>query len=299
MNLNGEMDTQNLEAFVAVANRASFSLAAEYLHLTQPAVSKRIATLESQLACRLFDRIGRSVHLTEAGRVLLPKARAILQQVQDTQRLMTDLSGNVRGPLPIATSHHIGLHRLPAALQSYHQRYPAVKLDIDFIGSENAYDAVSHGRVELAVVTLAPDNPDNISYLPLWPDPLEFVVADQHPLANLAVPTLADLSQHTALLPDLDTITSRLVKAPFIKQQLPLQTAMATNYMETLKMLAGIGLGWTVLPQLMIEPPLKVLSIKDVQLTRELGIIYHRNRSLSNAARHFIEHLTHIAQCAA
>lgn len=66
------MDTQSLQAFLAVADSGSFSRAAEQLHLTQPAVSKRIAVLEGQIDARLFDRIGRRVSLTEAGRVLLP-----------------------------------------------------------------------------------------------------------------------------------------------------------------------------------------------------------------------------------
>ena len=98
------MDTQNLRAFVAVAEKKSFSYAAESLHITQPAVSKRIATLESQLECKLFDRIGRTVQLTEAGNALLPRAEQILQSVQEAKRSIADASSlsaswhsNVRG----------------------------------------------------------------------------------------------------------------------------------------------------------------------------------------------------------
>lgn len=80
------MDTQTLQAFLAVARAGSFSVAAERLHLTQPAVSKRIAALESQLGARLFDRIGRRPQLTEAGRALLPRAHRILLDMQDAHR---------------------------------------------------------------------------------------------------------------------------------------------------------------------------------------------------------------------
>ena len=85
------MDTQHLQAFVAIAETGSFSAAAERLHLTQPAISKRIALLEEQLKASLFDRIGRQVALTQAGQVLLSKAKLILGEVAAAQRAIADL----------------------------------------------------------------------------------------------------------------------------------------------------------------------------------------------------------------
>src|SRR5690606_2661470 len=123
------MDTQHLQAFVAIAETGSFSAAAERLHLTQPAVSKRIAILEELLGCPLFDRIGRHISLTQAGLSLLPKAKNILQEVSAARRAITDLNGEVRGQLSIATSHHIGLHRLPPYLREFSKIYPEVRLD--------------------------------------------------------------------------------------------------------------------------------------------------------------------------
>lgn len=107
------MDLASLNAFIAIAETGSFSEAGERLHLTQPAVSKRIASLEQQLSVRLFDRLGREVSLTEAGRALLPRAYQILNVLDDTRRALSNLSGDISGRLTLATSHHIGLHRLP------------------------------------------------------------------------------------------------------------------------------------------------------------------------------------------
>ncbi len=106
------MDLANLSAFIAIAETGSFSGAADRLFLTQPAISKRIAGLEQQLGVRLFDRLGREVTLTEAGRALLPRAYQILNVLDDTRRALTNLTGAVSGRLTLATSHHIGLHRL-------------------------------------------------------------------------------------------------------------------------------------------------------------------------------------------
>src|ERR1700710_392239 len=90
-----DMDTQLLQAFASVAEGSSFSIAAEHLHLTQPAISKRIALLESQLDCKLFDRSGRQITLTEAGRALLPHAQLVLQELRSAKRHIQDLRGGV------------------------------------------------------------------------------------------------------------------------------------------------------------------------------------------------------------
>ena len=177
------MDLATLNAFIAVAELGSFSEAAERLHLTQPAVSKRIASLEQQLNVRLFDRLGREVSLTEAGRALLPRAYQILNVLDDTRRALTNLNGEISGRLTLATSHHIGLHRLPPLLRAFTRAYPRVALDIQFLDSEVAYEEVLHGRAELAVITLAPETREPVHAVKVWGDPLDFVAAPEHPLA--------------------------------------------------------------------------------------------------------------------
>lgn len=283
------MDTQHLQAFVAIAETGSFSAAAERLYLTQPAVSKRIAILEEQLHCALFDRVGRQVSLTQAGLSLLPKAKNILQEVAAARRAIVDLSGEVRGKLSIATSHHIGLHRLPPYLRDFSHRYPEVKLDLHFLDSEQAYQEILQGRFELAVITLAQEEDGRIAADRIWQDELRFVVGKNHPLAQTTNMELADLTPYQAIMPDTNTYTTRLIKALFDHQQQPLDITMVTNHLDTIKMMVSIGLGWAVLPQSMIDQDLRVLQVKHPPLTRALGCIYHRQRSLNNAARAFLE----------
>lgn len=285
------MDTQNLRAFVAVAEKQSFSEAAESLHITQPAVSKRIATLENQLECKLFDRIGRTVQLTEAGNALLPRAEQILQSVQEAKRSIADLQGEISGELSLGISHHIGLHRLPPVLQAFNQHYPKVRFDIDFMDSEEAYEQVMHGRIELGVVTLDPTGNSPLMHQPVWQDELVVVVAANHPLALQDSASLETLSQFTAILPGLNTYTGQIIKALFQQHSLKLDVSMATNYLETIKMMVSIGLGWSVLPHTMITDDLSTLSITDIKLQRTLGYVFHKNRSLSNAASTFVEAL--------
>jgi DNA-binding transcriptional LysR family regulator len=283
------MDTQNLKAFVLVAETGSFSNAAARLHLTQPAVSKRIALLEQQLETELFDRIGRNVSLTEAGRALLPHARTISNQLADAEQSVRDLSGRVSGKLLLATSHHIGLHRLPPVLSLFSKTCPGVNIDIEFMDSEQAYELVMQGKVELAVVTLAPTSEPSIITRPLWQDPLNFMVAKDHELAAMKKTDLKRLSTSPAILPGLNTYTGQIVKRLFDRHELPLQVSMATNYLETLRMMATVGLGWTVLPDSMQDETLAIIAVPEIKIDRTLGLVYHRGRSLSRAARAFIE----------
>lgn len=279
------MDTGNLDAFLAVAHSRSFSRAAEQLHLTQPAISKRIASLEQQLNTRLFDRIGKHVHLTESGRALKPRAELIINTLNDTRRALGNLSATIQGRLSVATSHHIGLHRLPPVLRRFTKAYPGVVLDIQFLDSEVAYDKVLQGEIELAVITLAPHAEPPIVATELWQDPLEFVVAPEHPLANTQRLQLRQLAPHAAVFPGLNTFTHQIVSRLFEQHGLTPQIGMSINYMETIKMLVSIGLAWSVLPRTMIDSQVRVLQLPGVQLQRQLGCIHHSGRTLSNAGQ--------------
>lgn len=283
------MDIQSLQAFIQVAEKGSFSRAADELHVTQPAVSKRIASLEDQLNQRLFDRIGRSITLTQAGAALLPRARRLLVDLEDTRRMLANLSGEIQGSLILATSHHIGLHRLPPLLKTFTQSFPQVKLDMRFQDSEQAYAGVVAGDLELGIVTLAPVPDPSLVVVPVWVDQLRFVVARGHPLSRLHSLQLDDLTHHDAVLPGQQTFTRGIVERVFREQDLELNVTLSTNYMETIKMMVSIGLGWSLLPETLIDESLEVLNLDHPPITRPLGFLYHRERTLSNAARQMIQ----------
>jgi DNA-binding transcriptional LysR family regulator len=279
------MDINTLKAFVAVAETNSFSLAAERVFLTQSAVSKRIAALESELGVKLFDRIGKTTSLNEAGHKLLPRAINMLQEMEDIQRSISNLSGDVAGKLTMGISHHIGLHRIPPILRKFRQQHPNVHFDIRFLGSEAACHAVAQGKLELGIVTLPTEPPSNLAITKLWHDPLQFVVSGEHPLAKAEKPTLEDLVQHQALLPGVGTYTRNVLEKALAPQDLKIDVAISTNYLETLKTMTTTGLGWSLLPEIMIlNSDLHVISIQGLNLYRTLGVVTHNSRTLSNAA---------------
>jgi len=279
------MDIAALQAFLAVAETGSFSRAAERIFLTQPAVSKRIAALEQELGTALFDHLGRLVQLTEAGRTLLTRAHQVLKDLDDIKRTITNLSGEVAGELRFATSHHIGLHRLPDTLKQFHDHHPDVRLDLRFMDSERACAAVAQGELEMAIVTLPPSPLPSLELIPVWDDPLDIVVAPSHPLASMTGAGIAQLMEYPAILPGPGTYTREIVLNALGARRDQIEVGMTTNYLEVLKMLASIGLGWSALPSTMIDGSLTVVQIKKMELQRTLGLVIHDARTLSNAAR--------------
>jgi DNA-binding transcriptional LysR family regulator len=288
------MDTNTLQAFLAVAGTGSFSLAAEQLFLTQPAVSKRIATLEEELAARLFERLGKKVLLTEAGRTLLPKARHILQEMDESRRLIADLSCEISGILQLATSHHIGLHRLPNILRDFSLRYPLVEFDLSFLDSETGCEAVAAGDLELAVVTLPQAPTAKILLHKVWDDPLMIMVSKEHPLAGMN-DSFTALARYPAILTESGTVTRRLIDRRFESLGVSLKIGVETNYLESIRMLVSTGLGWSVLPLSMLHSELVCIELPGVQFHRELGMVTHSKRNLSRATQAFCNMLLTIA----
>ena len=285
------MNLQNLTAFIHVSETGSFSKAAERLYITQPAVSKRVSALEAELDVKLFDRIGKSVQLTEAGTALVPSCLRILAELEESRRIVNNLSGHIGGQLKIGTSHHIGLHRLPPVLSHYTQRYAQVELDIHFMDSEEACAAVLKGELEIAIATLPDKTPEKLATKIIWHDPLGVVVGRKHVLAKQKNVALKNLVGHPAILPSQSTYTRALLEKMLGVTTDKLKIAMETNYLETIKTMVSIGLGWSVLPLAMCDKNLVQVDINNTRMQRQLGVAWHKERTLSNAAKRMIEAL--------
>ena len=280
------MQLVELRTFLAVAEEKSFSAAAQRLHITQPAISKRIQSLENHLCANLFDRIGKRVYLTEAGNLLIERAETMLRLAKDTEKEIFNLNDTISGRLNLATSHHIGLHRLAPVLKGFSKRYPDVQLDIQFEDSEVAYQMVRSGQVELAVVTLNPDRTDldaDLIATAVWHDPLVFVSS----VAKSNAASMQMLADQPCILPGLATYTGRIVMDRFAQAGLTLKPTLSTNYLETIGMLVSVGLGWSVLPQSMVGD-LTALEVNCEPIYRTLGSVVNGKRTLTNSASAFL-----------
>lgn len=290
------MNLSAFEAFVKVMETGSISLAADQLFITQPAVTKRIHNVESYFNVRLFESAGRGIQPTQVAYHLLPEVKAWLNTLGSIHHTLSHEHESVQGLLKLGTSHHIGLHHLPQHLKHYVQQYPQVTLDVKFVDSEQAHEHVLAGDLEIAFLTLPPKLDERLSYISLWEDPLIFVAAPFHPLAMAQSLSLEQLMSYPSLLPAAKTYTSQITLAEFEKQNLRPKVSMTNNPLESIRMLASIGLGWSVLPQTLLNDDLVRLNL-NLELKRTLGMVWHPYRSQSKATEALIDFMT-LQQCA-
>ena len=275
------MQISQITAFLAVAELQSFSLSAERLHITQPAVSKRIRQLEETMQTTLFDRIGKKSILTPNGLALIPHAEQILLEIKTYKARLEREHDQPSGILSLATSHHVGLHRLPQVLRDFKIEYPQVDLDLHFMDSEDACIAVSKNELELAIVTL-PEIPDErLNLEPIWIDLLQVVLAPDHPLSHLSEISSDQLLDYPAILPSAGTFTRKIINQYFATAKGSMKIILETNYLETIKVMVSANLGWSMLPISMLDSTLTGISLNGLEIKRSLGIVTRRNRTLS------------------
>lgn len=284
------MDLQSLEAFLAVADLGSFSRAGERLFITQPAVSKRIANLENQLGAKLFDRIGRDVYLTESGELLKRRAQSIIDDIKDLKTSVSQLKVDDVRQLSIASSHHIGLHYLGPILRTFVDKNPFAELNLKFMESEQAIESLLNRDIELVFTTIPSPLNSDLEAKTIWKDSLKFVISNHHPLAlKKGGIRLNELTHTTAILPDVNTTTSQIIEQTFQKHNIPLKRVLHVNYLETIRALVTHGIGWSLLPESLVNDELSVLTVDKVNLTRNLGIIRHKQRTISRGAKLFMD----------
>lgn len=282
------MNLAAFEAFIKVMETGSISMAAELLFITQPAVTKRIHTLEDYFGVKLFESAGRGVQATHAAHSLIPKVKSWLNDLNDIHHTLSHEQNQVSGKLKMGTSHHIGLHHLPKHLKKYTQQYTDVALDVHFVDSEQAHEQVLSGDLELAFLTLPPLGDERLNYVTIWEDPLVFVVAPFHPLAQQKDLRLEDLIAYPSILPAVQTYTSQITLAEFEKKGLKPRVSMSNNPLESIRMLVSIGLGWSVLPKTLLNQDLQQLDLPST-MNRQLGMVWHPGRTQSRATQELIK----------
>jgi DNA-binding transcriptional LysR family regulator len=289
------MDFYHLVSFARVAETKSISRAAEELFVTQPAVSKQIKALEVELGSRLFDRLGKKVHLTRTGEALYGHALKILRSVEEAKAIVKSLSSECSGELVIGTSDHISLHRLPDVLKSYIAAHPKVDLKLRCHRSETILEMVTKNLVDLGVVTL-PRVTANLVSKVIWRDPMSLVFPKCHDLESSKKIRLRDIVKYGLILPEPGTTTREAINDAFSKRKLVPNVKMEVAYIETIKGLVKAGLGISILPDKAVQAEvnngfLLKAAIHDANIMRNLGVIYLRGKYLSRPATEFLRSL--------
>ena len=291
------MELRQLEAFATVARRASFTRAAEELHLTQPAVTRQIAALEGELGTLLFDRLGKRVTLTEAGNLLLPHAEALLRRTQEAKKAIAALKTGQRGQLRIAAASTLAAYILPPVLMRFRAAFPEIELILRTGLSARVRELVSAGQADVGFVTTEGEEPaidPQLEVRPLGGYETCLVVPLSHPLATQRCVTAAALASEPLLAMEpgtsLRTYTERLLSALGIAATPTLEL----DSVETIKRLVEAGLGVALLPRAAVEQEEAVGRLRAITLpptpipSRGIALICHRQRTRFPALQAFL-----------
>jgi Transcriptional regulator len=287
------MHLRHLTAFVAVAETLNFSRAAQELHVAQPAISQQIRALEVELGVMLFDRIGKKVSLTEAGRALLPYARQILATVEAAENEVRERSALKRGRTSLGAPPTVSTHILPAKLTQFKQLWPGLDVMLREAGTGTLLSLIEDGKLDLAIV--ATDVvPDNVESMPFLQESYVLAVSAQHPfLGKRQTIKLADLaSEPFILFPEgykLREVTLSACRRAGFEPKVALDGGAMASALE----FVGAGLGVALVPELALTDTHNIHSVRisDQSLKRDLGLVWLKGRSLSPAARTLREFL--------
>jgi DNA-binding transcriptional LysR family regulator len=274
-----------LEYFVAVAEDRHFTRAAERLHVAQPSVSAQIRQLERTLGTRLFHRGPGKVSLTDAGELLLPRARQTLADVRDLVEGISELDSLRRGHVAVGATPSLSTTLLPAVLGRFHRRYPGVSLAVTEQGSPRLVDGLASGELDVALAILPLHHPLLVS-VTLAVEELVVVTSTDHRLASRRRIEIADLRQVPLVMfrdgYDLKSVTLRVCRQAGFEPAI----ALEGGEMEGVLALVGAGLGAAIVPSIVAvaHPNLHRLRIRPLSLRREIGLVRRGDRVPSRAA---------------
>jgi DNA-binding transcriptional LysR family regulator len=288
------IDSRQLLAFAALARRGSFTLAAKDLFLTQSAVSHAIKALESDVGCRLFDRAGRRVLLTQAGEQFLRHAEKILREMEAARAGLDDLTKWGHGRLRVGASTTACQHILPTVLREFRQSYPKCVIRIEPGDQGKQLDLLRGGHVDLALVLEpAASSLGEFTFFPLFQDELRFLVSPLHAWARAGRAPRESIEHETLVLYNKSSYTFRLVSDYFRDEKIALTNVIELGSMEAIKELVKIGIGAGVLAPWIARDELANGSLVSLplgprKLRRRWGVAHLKGRRLALAEETFL-----------
>lgn len=284
------MEIHQLRYFVAVADEGSFSRAATKVRVAQPSLSQQIRKLEAELGKPLFDRLPRSVVLTEAGRCLIDYARQILASIGDARRCVDDLKGEVAGRVAVGAIPTIAPYVLPGLVVTFQKHYPDVILEVVEDVTDGITRRIERGELDVALASTCRASP-TLRREPVGSEPLLALVPEKHPLAKKDLVEFDDLkSQRFLLLHEMHCL-SQQVNHLLESRHLRPQIALAGSQLTTIANMVAASIGISIVPQMMVRhhptPGCVSLPFAPPVPERELNFLSNPLRFQSKAAAAF------------
>lgn len=288
------MTLEQLRIFVAVAEREHMTRAAEALGLVQSAVSAAIAALEARHATPLFHRIGRRIELTDAGRLFLVEAKAVMARAEAAEQRLAEFAGGPRGKLSVHASQTIASYWLPRHLMAFRRAYPEVDVQLAIGNTAQVTDAVLAGTADLGFVEGKIDAP-SLSNQIITGDKLVIVVGMTHPWLEKRKVTLADLAEADWVMREQGSGTRSEFEAELRRLGLnpaKLKIALELPSNEAVRSAVVAGGGVTAISELVVEALLRLGSLHRIDIdlpARPFHVLHHRERYRSKASQALLD----------
>jgi DNA-binding transcriptional LysR family regulator len=282
----------DLRAFVAVAELGSFHRAAKALHLSQPALSRRIQKLEESLGVPLLERSTRHVALTMVGRDFIPKVRRLLDEFESSLLGVRDLGARSRGQISIASVPTAVFYFLPRAIARFSSAFPRIRIRILDVGANEGLEAVARGEADFGINFIGASHAE-IDFTPLAEDPFVVACRSDHPLAARAQVTWKELEPHRVITVGRGSGNRALIDNALAQHGLQLGWSYEVAHLSGSLGLVEAGLGVSVLPRLATpaadHPFIRTIPLVAPEIVRTIGIVRRHRAILSPGATQFLQ----------
>jgi len=284
------INLHQLATFQVVAKHCSYVRAAEELHFSQPAVSAQIHQLEESLGVKLFDKIGRKTHLTQAGEELYLYSQKIFTLIDETLDTMSALASPHSGRLSVGADTTVGTYVIPNLLGKFRQTYPKVEITLEVVNPAPLLEELRNNRIDMAIMSRIPDDAP-VFAAPFASNELVLIAPPKHRLAGIKVP-FTELAREHFLMRELGSGTRSALEAAFREAGFPLQVSMQVGNNSAIKQSVAAGLGIALISRVAIEMELEtnrlvVLDVEGFPLMRKWLLVHLKEKNLSATARAF------------
>jgi LysR family transcriptional regulator, transcriptional activator of the cysJI operon len=292
------MHIETLKIFCDLADLESFSLAAERNFITQSAVSQQIRTLEDKFKRRLLERIRgrREVKLTPAGEVFYRESKNVLAAYEQLEENLRGVVGKIGGTVKVATVYSIGLHELPQKVREFMTRFPAAKIDLEYSRTTRVVRDVLSGAVEIGVLAF-PEPRKGLVIVPMPDNRLVLIAPPGHKFAGRKKIKVTDLSGQDFVHFERDVPTRKAMDKIFKTNGVEVKKVAEFDNIETIKRAVEVGFGLAIVPEPAVVEAKKagtlaVIPLAEKYWIRSVGAVHRSDRSLSLAAKKFLQLLT-------
>ena len=287
------MNFHQLRIFYAVAQQGSVTRAAADLLLTQPAVSLQLRALEKNLGLPLFDRGGPKLRLTQAGEALYRCAVSILHAKDEAERAITELRDGTRGTLILGANTTGGMYLLPRIVRAFKELYPKVEIILHIEATERIYERILQNVIDMGLVG-GPTEDRRFGVEAVCVDHLVLIASPSHPFARVAKVSPKELETQAFILPQQGSRTRQLVERALREAGVTLRVAMQLPGTEAVKKAVEANLGVAFVSQYAVEEErptraLQVVSLSGLALTRQMELVYRKQKYFSPMGQRFRE----------